>query len=114
LTDRSRAGRPGGFRLHSGLGRERPSQREIGGADWPIDMAWGVLETAMNAFDARGVLSFGDRVISIPTGNVGTLDFSLSAAARGFLYESGREAGRAFFAAEPSGRNSLGEVPGGG
>lgn len=112
LFDRERPRWPTwGFRLHSGLGPERPSQREIGGVDWPIDMAWGILETAMNAFDTREVLSFGDRVVSIPTGDVGTLDFSVSAAQREFLYDSGYKAGRAFFAAHPSGRNSLAKVP---
>lgn len=100
-----------GFRLHSGLGAERPSQREIGGFDWPVDMAWAILEAAMNSFDTREVLSFGDRVVSIPTGDVGTLDFSLSPTQRGLLYKSGYEAGRAFFAVHPRGRNSLGEVP---
>jgi hypothetical protein len=94
-----------------GLGVERPSYREIDGLDWPIETAWGILETAMNAFDARNVLSFGDRVISIPTGDVGTLDFTLSAEQREFLYRSGYEAGRTFFASRPSGRNALGEVP---
>ena len=112
LFDREQPRRPTwGFRLHSGLGPERPSQREIGGFDWPVDMAWGILETAMNAFDTREVLSFGDRVVSIPTGAVGTLDFSLSAEQREFLFESGHEAARAFFAGHPSGRNSLGETP---
>lgn len=100
-----------GFRLHSGFGAERPSHREIGGLDWPVDMAGGILDTAMNAFDTREVLSFGDRVVSIPTGSVGTLDFQLSQEERDFLYRSGYETAQAFFAGRPSGRNSLGEVP---
>ncbi len=99
-----------GFRLHSGFGAEHPSQREIGGLDWPIDMAWGILETAMNAFDRHELLAFGDRVVSIPTGDVETLDFKLSSAQRDFLYRSGYEAGKEFFAGHPSGRNTLGEV----
>lgn len=99
-----------GFRLHSGLGAEHPSQREIGGLNWPIDMAWGILETAMNAFDRHELAGFGDRVVSIPTGDVDTLDFKLSAEQREFLYRSGHEAGRKFFAGHPSGRNALGEV----
>jgi hypothetical protein len=60
------------------------------------------------------VLSFGDRVVSIPTGNVETLDFQLSQQERDFLYRSGYETAKAFFAAHPSGRNSLGEVPAAG
>ena len=100
-----------GFRLHAGMGVEKPSHREIGGLDWPVEMARAILDTAMNAFDARDVLGFGDRVISIPTGDVETLDFNLSAEERDFLYESGHEAGTAFFEGNPSGRNALGEVP---
>lgn len=114
LFDRPAPRRPTwGFRLHAGMGPERPSHREIGGPDWPVDMAWGILDTAMNAFDARGVLSFGDRVVSIPTGDVETLDFDLSTEQRDFLYRSGYEAAKAFFAGRPSGRNALGEVPSG-
>jgi NTE family protein len=112
VFDRPKPRRPTwGFRLHSGLGAEQPSQRRIGGLDWPVEMAWGILETAMNAFDTRDVLGFGDRVISIPTGDVGTLDFKLTAEQRDFLFSSGYQAGRAFFASHPSGRNALGEVP---
>jgi NTE family protein len=112
LFDRQAPRRPTwGFRLHAGMGAERPSHREIGGLDWPADMAWAILDTAMNALDSRGLLSFGDRVVSIPTGDVETLDFELSAEQQDFLYRSGYEAARAFFAGNPSGRNSLGEVP---
>jgi NTE family protein len=100
-----------GFRLHAGMGAEQPSHREIGGLDWPADMAWAILDTAMNASDRRGLLSFGDRVVSIPTGDVETLDFELSLEQRDFLYRSGHDAARAFFAGHPSGRNALGEVP---
>jgi NTE family protein len=100
-----------GFRLHAGMGLEKPSHREIGGIDWPIEMARAILDTAMNAFDTRDVLGFGDRVVSIPTGDVETLDFNLSASDREFLFRSGHEAGAAFFATHPTGRNSLGEIP---
>jgi NTE family protein len=112
LFDRPRPRRPTwGFRLYSGLGAERPAQREIAGIDWPVEMAWGILETAMNAFDRRDLLSFGDRVVSIPTGDVDTLDFELSPEAREFLYQSGYDAARAFFSGRPSGRNTFGEIP---
>jgi NTE family protein len=112
LFDRPAPRRPTwGFRLHAGMGAERPSHREIGGIDWPVDMAWAILDTAMNALDSRGLLSFGDRVVSIPTGDVETLDFGLTAEQQDFLYRSGHEAAKTFFAQHPSGRNSLGEVP---
>ncbi|HVS28214.1 MAG TPA: patatin-like phospholipase family protein [Solirubrobacteraceae bacterium] len=102
-----------GFRLHSGEGAERPASREIAGLDWPVDMAGAVLDTAMNAFDRHELLAFGDRTVSIPTGSVPTLSFALSRADQEFLYRSGYEAARAFFAAHPSGRNNFGEVPAG-
>jgi NTE family protein len=112
LFDRPKPRRPTwGFRLHSGLGADRPSRREISGIDWPIEMAWGILDTAMNAFDRRNLLAFGDRVVSIPTGDVETLDFELSEDEQEFLFRSGYEAARAFFATHPSGRNTFGEVP---
>jgi NTE family protein len=112
LFDRPRPRHPTwGFRLYAGVGAERPAYREIDGLDWPLEMAWGILDTAMNAFDTRDLLSFGDRVVSIPTGDVETLDFSLSAEEREHLHRSGYEAARAFFATHPSGRNALGEVP---
>ncbi len=112
LFDRPAPRRPTwGFRLHAGMGAEQPSHREVGGLDWPVDMARAILDTAMNAFDTRDVLGFGDRVVSIPTGDVETLDFNLSTDHREFLYQAGFQAALAFFAAHPSGRNALGEVP---
>jgi NTE family protein len=112
LFDRPAPRRPTwGFRLHAGMGAEKPSHREIGGFDWPVDMAWAILDTAMNAFDRHDLPGFGDRVVSIPTGDVETLDFELTQEQRDFLYDSGHEAARAFFAGRPSGRNSLGEAP---
>jgi NTE family protein len=112
LFDRPQPTQPTwGFQLHAGRGAEQPSHREIGGLDWPIDMAAGVLDTAMNAFDRHNLQAFGDRTISIPTGDIPTLRFALSRADQEFLYRSGYEAGQAFFAAHPSGRNTLGAVP---
>jgi NTE family protein len=103
-----------GFRLHDGMGVERPHYHEIGGLDWPVEMAQGILDTAMNAFDTRDLMHFGDRSVSIPTGNVETLDFSLSAKQREFLYRSGYETAKAFFDSRPSARNSFGALPASG
>lgn len=100
-----------GFRLYSGMGAEEPSTREIGGLNWPVDMAWGILDTAMNAFDHRDLAGFGDRAVAVPTGGVDTLDFTLTSEQKEFLYRSGHEAARAFFATDPSGKNSLGHRP---
>jgi NTE family protein len=102
-----------GFRLHSGFGARRPVQHDIDGLDWPLDMLKAILDTAMNAFDTRDLRAFGDRTVSIPTGDVPTLAFSLTAEQRRLLYDRGRAAGRAFFAGRPTGRNGYGALPAG-
>ena len=79
--------------------------------DWPVEMARAILDTAMNAFDAHNVIAFGDRTVSIPTGDVPTLDFSLSRAQQEFLYKSGHDTAKAFFDAHPDGRNNYGATP---
>jgi NTE family protein len=112
LFDRPRPRHPTwGFRLHAGTDATRPSYRAIGGLDWPVEMAAGILDTAMNAFDTRDVLAFGNRTVSIPTGDVPSLAFSLSPAQQETLYRSGYDAAQAFFAGRPSGRNAFGETP---
>ena len=100
-----------GFRLFAGSAPERPSYAEIGGLDWPLDMLIGVVETAMNAFDKLDMHAFGNRTIAIPTGDVGTLDFALDEQQRQFLYDSGYQAAKAFFAAGPKGTNTYGATP---
>lgn len=44
-------------------------------------------------------------MISLPTGKVSTLNFSLSQADRDFLYTSGHDTAEAFFSAGPAGTN---------
>jgi NTE family protein len=100
-----------GFRLHGGLSATSPPYEEIDGLDWPVEMARAILDTAMNAFDAHNVIAFGDRTVSIPTGDVPTLDFSLSREQQEFLYTSGHDAAKAFFDAQPDGRNNYGATP---
>ena len=99
------------FRLYSGEGREQAPYREIRGLAWPVGMGLGVLDTAMNAFDSRLGLDFGNRTISIPTGDVPTLGFSLTPEQRKFLYDSGHLAATEFFARQPKGENRFGQVP---
>jgi NTE family protein len=111
LFDRPEPGHPTwAFRLVTGFA-ERPVHREIGGLDWAFEMGIAVLDTAMNAFDRRHLLDFGDRTIALPTGDVGTLDFSLDRDEREFLVRSGYEAAKAFFARRPSAENRFGVRP---
>jgi NTE family protein len=100
-----------GFRLFGGGAPEQPTYLAIDGLDWPLDMLKGVLETSINALDKLELKSFGDRVVSVPTGAVPTLQFSLSDAQKRFLYESGYETAKAFFDSHPGARNIFGVIP---
>ncbi len=102
-----------GFHLHGGFdaNEDQPSYRKISGVAWPKDMLEGVLDAAMNALDKFEARRFQSRVIAIPTGQVSTLNFNLSEEEKKYLYESGLEAARAFFAGSPSGENSYGHTP---
>lgn len=100
-----------GFRLYSGNPPEAPPFTKISGVDWPIDMLEAILDTSMNALDQFESRQFGKRTISIPTGDIETLDFELSEAQKTELYKFGHEAAAEFFAQDPTGENSFGEVP---
>lgn len=102
-----------GFHLHAGFDakEEQPSHRDIGGVTWPKEMLEGILDTAMNALDKFEAQRFASRVIPIPTGAVSTLNFNLSSSEKEYLYDSGLDAARAFFATAPAGENSYGKVP---
>lgn len=100
-----------GYRLFSGNPPEKPSYTEIGGPTWPIEMLKAILDTSMGALDKLELVAFGPRTISIPTGDVPTLDFSLDEAQKKELYDFGYSAAKAFFEASPDGRNTYGKVP---
>lgn len=97
-----------GFRLHDS---SRPAPRGIRGSTWPLDMLRGVLDTSMNALDELELEAFAERTISIPSGVVSTLDFSLTPAQKQQLRDAGYEAAHAFFASAPTGRNIFGAEP---
>jgi NTE family protein len=100
-----------GYRLYSGNPPEMPPYTEIDGIDWPVDMLKAIVDTSMNAFDKFATLAFGPRTISIPTGDVETLDFSLSQEQKDELFDFGREAAAGFFADKPTGVNTFGAIP---
>jgi NTE family protein len=103
-----------GFHLHGGFdAREnQPRHRDIGGVTWPKEMLEGILDTATNALDKFELQRFESRVIPIPTGEVSTLNFNLSDSEKDYLYESGLNAARQFFATAPVAENSYGKQPG--
>lgn len=102
-----------GFRLYSGTGPEKPSYTEIDGALWPVDMLKAIVDTSINALDKLEMVAFAPRTISLPTGDIPTLDFSLSEAQKKELYDFGYETTKKFFEATPDGRNTFGAVPAG-
>lgn len=112
LFDRPQPNHPTwAFRLYSGSQRDRPPSHPIGGLLWPVAMIKDVIDTATNALDSFELHAFGERTIAIPTGNVPTLDFSLSPEQRELLYESGRTAAKAFFERSPKPINRFGALP---
>jgi NTE family protein len=100
-----------GFRLFGGYPPEKPAYTKISGFFWPVDMLKAIVDTSMNALDKLEMVAFKPRTISIPTGSVPTLDFSLSEAQKKELYDSGYETAKKFFEANPDGRNTYDAVP---
>lgn len=100
-----------GYRLFSGEPPERPPYTSIGGPLWPVDMLKAIVDTSMGALDKFELAAFAPRTISIPTGDVPTLDFSLSEAQKKELYDFGYSTAKAFFEAGPDGVNTYGKVP---
>jgi NTE family protein len=100
-----------GYRLYAGNPPEKPPFTPIDGAGWPVDMLKAIVDTSMNAFDKFDTLAFGPRTISIPTGDVESLDFALSDKQKEELFDFGREAATKFFAGRPTGVNTFGATP---
>jgi NTE family protein len=100
-----------GYRLFSGDPPEKPVYSSVGGPFWPIDMLKAIVDTSMGALDKFELVAFKPRTISIPTGDVPTLDFSLSDAQKKELYDFGYSTAEAFFEAKPDGVNTYGKVP---
>jgi NTE family protein len=100
-----------GYRLYSGDPPEKPAYTAIGGLTWPVEMLEAIVDTSINALDQFEMPSFKDRTISIPTGDIPTLDFELTEKQKKELYDFGFETAKAFFKANPDGRNSFGAVP---
>jgi NTE family protein len=100
-----------GFRLFGGHPPEKPPYTAIDGLDWPVDMLKAIVDTSMNALDKLEMKAFAPRTISVPTGDIETLDFSLDDAQKKELYGFGYDAATKFFKANPKGVNTFGAVP---
>jgi NTE family protein len=100
-----------GFRLYAGTAPERPSHTSVSGPLWPIEMLIAIVDTSTNALDKFEEHEYHPRTIALPTGDISTLDFGISDQQKEFLYDSGYEAAKAFFAGHPTGVNSYGAIP---
>jgi NTE family protein len=99
------------FRLFAGSTPDQPPDQPIKGLLWPIDMVKDVIDTAINALDGLELDTFPGRVIPIPTGNISTLNFSLSQEDKDFLYQSGYQTAKKFFDGNPTPTNRFGKTP---
>jgi NTE family protein len=97
-----------GFRLHPGTGPAQPPYHDVPRRLWPIPLARAIFASATEAWNLRMSEASTVRTVSVPTGEVKTLNFNLTAADRAYLYRSGYETAREFFRAEPEYMNSYG------
>ena len=75
-------------------GSGKPQYQRIGGL---ITMGLGMVETLAGAIDRMTLRELDlDRVVKIPTGEVGAADFDLSDQTRDWLYDSGYDAAKKF------------------
>ena len=89
-----------GFRLYGGAPPESPSYRKIPRPLWPVPLGKAMFFSATEAFDRWSSKATSVRTISIPTGDVPTLKFTLTDAERDSLRDNGHSAAKRFFAEE--------------
>jgi NTE family protein len=92
-----------GFRLHGGTSdHENLPYRNIPRPLWAVPLLKAMFSAATEAWD-RELLAHvvSARTVSIPTHDVKTTNFNLTAAEADGLYEWGEASARAFFADEP-------------
>jgi NTE family protein len=88
-----------GFRLYGGTPPEQPSYRAIGRI-WPLPLGKAMFFAATEAWDRKASKASLVRTISIPTGEVPTLKFTLTDAERDELRTNGATAGGRFFSTQ--------------
>jgi NTE family protein len=98
-----------GFRLHPGVGDYLPPYQSIRRPLWELPLAKAMLHAAMTAWDERLELSSAVRTVSIPTGDVSTLNFDLTQADRDALFHGGHDVARDFFRTLPEYVNQHGQ-----
>jgi NTE family protein len=88
-----------GFRLFNGTPPEEPSYRAIGRI-WPLPLGKAMFLAATEAWDRKSSKASAVRTISIPTGAVPTLEFSLTDIEREQLRTNGHTAAARFFSTQ--------------
>jgi NTE family protein len=86
-----------GFRLFSGDPPERPPYRNVPRPLWQLPLAKAMFFSATEAWDRKLSQASAVRTISIPTGDVPTLKFTLTAGERETLRRAGYGAAAEFF-----------------
>ena len=99
-----------GFRLHPGVGDYIPPYQSIKRPFWEPALARAMLHATMTAWDERLEDSSAVRTISIPTGNVKTLNFNLKQEEKDALYDGGHDVARDFFRSVTEYRNHHGQT----
>jgi NTE family protein len=98
-----------GFRLHPGAGPEQFPYRAVRRFGWPVSLTRGIFMAAMEAWDRRMMSVTTDvRTVSIPTGDIRTLDFELAGNKPQRLFDSGYRQTERFLLSQPEYRNTLG------
>jgi NTE family protein len=102
-----------GFRLFGGEPPERPTYRSIARPWWMWPMAKAMFFSATEAWDRRLSKASEVRTISIPTGAVPTLKFTLTDEDRDGLARAGHRAASDFFSSQQEYTNHSGLVAAG-
>jgi NTE family protein len=89
-----------GFRLYGGTPPEEPSYRLIPRPLWMLPLGKAMFFAATEAWDRKASKASAVRTISIPTGVVPTLKFTLTDEERDGLRAAGHSAATAFFATQ--------------
>jgi NTE family protein len=89
-----------GFRLYGGSPPERPTYRAIPRPLWQLPLAKAMFFSATEAWDRKLSRASAVRTISIPTGTVPTLKFTLTDGERDELRTSGQAAAEEFFSTQ--------------
>jgi NTE family protein len=102
-----------GFRLYGGEPPERPTYRAVPRPLWQLPLAKAMFFSATEAWDRKLSKASAVRTISIPTGAVPTLKFSLTDEDRDGLARAGHKAASEFFAGQYEYTNHSGVVAAG-